>query len=176
MTQDNNGSREEKRDDHRPKVNPVLAHLEAIATGIKWLTRKPMTLMYPDMEEKKPEYFRGFIIFNYDKCIGCSLCAQVCPPRAIHMYRVPGDKRIRPGYDAGRCIHCGLCTDICPTDALGVSPVHDEVFEQVESMDFDPVEWHIISKKLVEEHAKRKRKLVITRVDEEVGLRYEPVE
>ncbi len=133
-----------------------------------------MTLMFPTVEEVKPEFFRGIILFDYDKCIGCSLCAQICPARAIKMYRVPGDKRIRPGYDAGRCIYCGLCTDICPTDALEASERFDHVFESLEQMEWDPIDWAIFSQKEREVEKKPPRPRVRVTTDEEVGLRYEP--
>ncbi|BES81884.1 4Fe-4S binding protein [Pyrodictium abyssi] len=158
----------------RPRVNPVRGHLEAILAAARQMLRPPITLRYPDVEEARPEHYRGIILFDYDKCIGCTLCAQICPSRAIKMYRVPGDKRMRPGYDIGRCIFCGLCTDICPTDALETSIVHDKSFEDVESMDLDPVDWALYSRKLREEIASPRKPRVKPVVDEEVGLRYEP--
>ncbi|ABM80059.1 NuoI/complex I 23 kDa subunit family protein [Hyperthermus butylicus] len=157
----------------RPKAGIVSGHVSAISAALRRASKKPMTLMYPTVEEEKPQLFRGFILYDYDKCIGCSLCAQICPARAIKMYRVPGDKRLRPGYDVGRCIYCGLCTDICPTDALILSDRFDHVFEKLEDMIFDPIDWAQISKKIREEKPTRKR--VRTLVDEEVGLRYEPI-
>ncbi|KSW12074.1 hypothetical protein CF15_04665 [Pyrodictium occultum] len=168
----------ERRDKGRagrrpPRVNPVKGHLDAILTVARRMLHPPMTLQYPDVEEEKPEYYHGIILFDYNKCIGCTLCAQVCPSRAIKMFRVPGDKRMRPGYDIGRCIFCGLCADICPTDALETSIVHDKVFEKLETMDLDPVDWAIYSRKLREEIKKPSRPRVRARVDEKAGLRYE---
>jgi len=156
----------------RPKTGVIAGHIAAISAALKRGSKKPMTLMYPTVEEVKPQFFRGIILFDYDKCIGCSLCAQICPARAIKMYRVPGDKRIRPGYDVGRCIYCGLCTDICPTDALENSDRFDHVFDTLDKMEWDPIDWAIFSKKIREERPARPR--VRTIVDEEVGLRYEP--
>jgi len=164
----------EPRRGRRPRVNPVRGHLDAILAAARQMLKPSITLRYPDVEEAKPEHYRGIILFDYDKCIGCSLCAQICPSRAIKMHHVPGDKRMRPGYNLGRCIFCGLCTDICPTDALETSIIHDRSFETVESMIFDPVDWTLYSRRLREEAEKPPRPRVRTVVDEEVGLRYEP--
>ena len=153
-----------------PAPNPVRGHLEAIGAALRQLARPGMAMPL-DAEDARVPGYRGVILFYYDKCIGCSLCAQVCPSRAIKMYRVPGDKKIRPGYDVGRCIFCGLCVDICPVDALEESIIHDKVYEDVPSMDMDPVEWAVWSEKiLAEQRAPRPRLRAV--VDPERGLRY----
>ena len=153
----------------------MRGHLGAIGAALRQLARKPMTIMFPDYQEARPPGYRGVILFDYGKCIGCSLCAQICPARAIKMYRVPGDKRIRPGYNVGRCIFCGLCVDICPTDALSYSSVHDRVYEDIPSMDMDPVDWALWSREVEREEAQPRPRLKPV-VDEETGLRYIVVE
>lgn len=159
----------------RPRINPVKAHINAITAAVNRLLKPPITIMFPDYEEAWPEGFRGFILLDYDKCIGCSLCAQICPARAIKMYTVPEDKRPRPGYNVGRCIFCGLCVDVCPTDALRHSFVHDEVYSEVAAMDMDPIDWALWSKKIGEKERTPRPRLKPV-VDEEVGLRYVEVE
>ncbi|RUM47841.1 MAG: NADH-quinone oxidoreductase subunit I [Hyperthermus sp.] len=154
--------------------NRLRSHVDALATAVSRLTKSPMTFFYPDYEEDKPYGYRGVILYSNEKCIGCSLCAQICPARALKMYRVPGDKRLRPGYDLGRCIFCGLCTDICPTDALELSSVHDKVFDSLESMVMDPVDWTLWSRKVRGEEMARGRKMRVW-IDEDKGLRYEEV-
>ena len=150
--------------------------MDALLAAVSRALRKPMTLMYPDVEEQHPPGYRGIIVYNYDKCIACSLCARICPPRAIKMHRVPGDKKIRPGYDMGRCIFCGYCVDICPTEALSYSWVHDKAFYRIEEMVFDPIDWAKYSRQVLEEQKRRESRHNRVRVviDEEVGLRYEP--
>ena len=63
-----------------------------------------------------------------EKCIGCELCAGVCPARCIYVRGAdnPPDAPVSPGERYGfvyeinylRCIHCDLCVEACPTEAI----------------------------------------------------------
>jgi len=63
-----------------------------------------------------------------EKCIGCELCAWVCPADAIFVEAGDNthDEQYSPGERYGRvyqinylrCIFCGLCIEACPTRAL----------------------------------------------------------
>ena len=63
-----------------------------------------------------------------EKCIGCELCAGVCPARCIYVRgkENPPDAPVSPGERYGyvyeinmlRCIFCGLCVEACPTEAI----------------------------------------------------------
>jgi NADH-quinone oxidoreductase subunit I len=63
-----------------------------------------------------------------EKCIGCELCAGVCPARCIYVRGRdnPPDSPVSPGERFGfvyeinylRCIHCDLCVEACPTEAI----------------------------------------------------------
>ena len=44
-------------------------------------------------------------------CMGCGVCAQICPGGAITL-------RGRPEFDYGRCIQCFCCIELCPQGAL----------------------------------------------------------
>lgn len=54
------------------------------------------------------------ILFNKDKCTGCTACIKVCPTEAI---RVTRSKAVI--YDL-RCIDCGRCVATCPNHAYSV--------------------------------------------------------
>ncbi len=86
-----------------------------------------VTRQYP--EEKRPAFpnFKGHHGFlkNDDgtlKCVGCGICAGVCPSKAIRVYTEEGERheKVVTGYqiDAFRCIYCGLCQEACPKDAI----------------------------------------------------------
>lgn len=47
-----------------------------------------------------------------EKCIGCTLCVQNCPVKAIQMV---GNKAV---IDPSKCINCGLCASKCPVKAI----------------------------------------------------------
>jgi NADH-quinone oxidoreductase subunit I len=81
----------------------------------------------------KPIRLHGRHVLNryedgMEKCIGCELCAGVCPARCIYVRGAdndPGDP-VSPGERYGfvyeinylRCIHCDLCIEACPTEAI----------------------------------------------------------
>jgi formate hydrogenlyase subunit 6/NADH:ubiquinone oxidoreductase subunit I len=57
----------------------------------------------------------GEVVFDDEKCSGCTLCAQACPAKAIVME----DKRpqLKP-RGQNECISCGDCVAICPEAAI----------------------------------------------------------
>jgi NADH-quinone oxidoreductase subunit I len=85
--------------------------------------------------EKRPKgvRFHGRHVLNryedgMEKCIGCELCAGVCPAQCIYVRgadNIPEDP-VSPGERYGfvyeinylRCIHCDLCVEACPTEAI----------------------------------------------------------
>lgn len=46
-------------------------------------------------------------------CVGCGVCEQVCPVRAISVAQVAR-------VDGTRCTGCGRCVAECPRGALGL--------------------------------------------------------
>ena len=95
--------------------------------------RPRVTTSYPDEKRPKPERFHGRHVLNryedgMEKCIGCELCAGVCPAQCIYVRGAdnPPDAPVSPGERYGfvyeinylRCIHCDLCVEACPTEAI----------------------------------------------------------
>lgn len=59
---------------------------------------------------------------NKDACMGCGLCVEVCPGRAIKLI----DEK--PVFDYTKCFYDGKCMNVCPNDALIVSKTGWQVF------------------------------------------------
>jgi len=91
----------------------------------------------------KPERFHGRHVLNryedgMEKCIGCELCAGVCPARCIYVRGADNapDNPVSPGERYGyiyeinylRCIHCDLCVEACPTQAITESKLFEFSF------------------------------------------------
>lgn len=49
---------------------------------------------------------------DYDTCIGCGMCAKVCPEGCIVI------KDGKPHTDYSYCKGCGLCAKVCPVGAI----------------------------------------------------------
>jgi NADH-quinone oxidoreductase subunit I len=92
-----------------------------------------VTVEYPKAKRVKAERLHGRHVLNryedgMEKCIGCELCAGVCPARCIYVRGEdnPPDDPVSPGERYGfiyeinylRCIHCDLCVEACPTEAI----------------------------------------------------------
>jgi NADH-quinone oxidoreductase subunit I len=86
-----------------------------------------------DQKHPKAERLHGRHVLNryedgMEKCIGCELCAGVCPARCIYVRGQDNDPAAptSPGERFGfvyeinylRCIHCDLCVEACPTEAI----------------------------------------------------------
>ena len=55
---------------------------------------------------------------DYDACIHCDRCKQVClcDPEILDGVLSGATKRV----EAGDCMLCGKCVDTCPTKALSI--------------------------------------------------------
>ncbi len=47
-----------------------------------------------------------------EKCIGCKICLNVCPVKAVSMNKDKAE------IDNDKCIDCSKCIQFCPKDAI----------------------------------------------------------
>ena len=102
-------------------------------SGGRLFKRKKRNAATMDEKIAKPERLHGRHVLNryedgMEKCIGCELCAAVCPAKCIHVRGADNDPAnpTSPGERFGwiyeinylRCIHCDLCVEACPTEAI----------------------------------------------------------
>lgn len=96
-----------------------------------------------DLKRPKPPRAHGRHVLNryedgMEKCIGCELCAGVCPAKCIYVRGADNrpDAPTSPGERYGfvyeinylRCIHCDLCVEACPTEAITESKLFEFSF------------------------------------------------
>ena len=110
-----------------------MGYLDGFRITAKNLGEARVTTQYPDEKREKPARLHGRHVLNryedgMEKCIGCELCAGVCPANCIYVRGAdnPEDEPVSPGERYGyvyeinylRCIHCDLCVEACPTEAI----------------------------------------------------------
>jgi NAD(P)H-quinone oxidoreductase subunit I len=93
-----------------------------IGDTVRSLFRRPVTRPYPTVREDAPERLRGKLLWDAEKCTGCSLCVKDCPAQAIEIVMVDkADKRFVVHYHLDRCTFCSQCVVSCRTGALTMS-------------------------------------------------------
>jgi len=110
-----------------------VGRLSGFRVTLEQVFKPKVTGDYPNTKRPKPTRFHGRHVLNryedgMEKCIGCELCAGVCPARCIYVRGAdnPPDAPVSPGERYGfvyeinylRCIHCDLCVEACPTEAI----------------------------------------------------------
>jgi len=114
------------------------------ASALKYLVKKPVTIKVPKTYREASPRYRGFHINDWDKCIGCGTCSEICPTGAIRMVEVedlptePGKRNWRPAIDYGRCSFCALCVDVCTTGSLQMTREYIHIHEDPNTFFFLP--------------------------------------
>ncbi len=109
----------------------MLSILRSVWVVLKHTFHKRETVQYPDVKPALPPRYRGRIILSRDpdggeRCVGCYLCAAVCPVACIALQATEDENGRRyPEFfriNFSRCIFCGFCEDACPTYAIQLTP------------------------------------------------------
>ncbi|MHC1631739.1 MAG: CoB-CoM heterodisulfide reductase HdrA2 [Methanotrichaceae archaeon] len=113
-----------------PKMRPVEAHVDGVfiagcASGPKEIqvsiaqggaaAAKAMRLLIKGELALDPVT----AVVNLEKCIGCKLCVDTCPSKAISV-----DKTAY--VDEASCKGCGTCAAACPVDAIDMRLFSDQ--------------------------------------------------
>ena len=101
--------------------------IKGLTLTIRYFFSKPVTLRYPEVRYELPERFRGAQVLKRhpdgkERCVGCGLCAEICPSKAITIETSegPDHSKVVDRYqiDLGLCIYCCFCQEVCPVDAV----------------------------------------------------------
>ena len=126
--------------------------LKGLGVTFKELFKKSVTDKYPKEFRYKPQRFHGRHVLNRhedgsEKCIGCELCAGVCPADCIYVRGEdnPEENPVSPGERYGfiyeinmlRCIYCALCVEACPTEAITMTSLFEMSVQNREEAIFD---------------------------------------
>jgi len=113
-------------------MNHLRGAAKALNITLKNFFRSPVTVGIRAHETRSKRYKASFALVHdehdEEACIGCKMCAKICPSEVITV--VPAGRAESPvtgkkrGYcedfvlDLQACIYCELCVQVCPTDAI----------------------------------------------------------
>jgi NADH-quinone oxidoreductase subunit I len=120
----------------RKTISKILSMIYGLFIVLKYGFKRPITIKYPEQKLKVAARFRGRHYLTkwedgLERCVGCELCAIVCPAQAIYVKPAengPGNvhshgERYASDFQINmiRCIYCGYCEEACPTGAIILS-------------------------------------------------------
>jgi NADH-quinone oxidoreductase subunit I len=101
--------------------------LQGLAVTFKQWVSPPVTRQYPKEKREPFPGSRGLhaLVRNPDgkeKCVGCGLCAAMCPSQCINIYTSEGEdhQKVVDRYEIEvlRCVYCAFCVEACPYGAV----------------------------------------------------------
>ncbi len=101
--------------------------LQGLALTFRHGVSPSVTRQYPKEKREPFPGSRGLhaLVRNPDgkeKCVGCGLCAAMCPSQCINIYTSEGDdhQKVVDRYEIEvlRCVYCAFCVEACPYGAV----------------------------------------------------------
>lgn len=80
------------------------------------LRRGTVSYPLPHTHRCTSDQYRGLIVNDAERCVGCAQCAYVCPSAAIEVER-SGDTYTWT-YNPSKCAFCGRCIERCKPHTL----------------------------------------------------------
>lgn len=117
-------------------IKKIISMMGGLLIVLKYAFKKPVTIRYPEVKRKLPARSKGRHYLTkwedgLERCVGCELCAIVCPSQAIYVKPAENDpekphsrgERYASDFQINmlRCIYCGYCEEACPTGAIILS-------------------------------------------------------
>jgi NADH-quinone oxidoreductase subunit I len=108
--------------------------------------RTIVTRRYPKVKRPAEPGFRGLHALAKDekghmKCVGCGMCAAICPSKCIHIHTAegPDNKKYVTGYriEVLRCVYCALCVEACPYGAVVLTEHYEYANYSRKDFDYD---------------------------------------
>jgi NADH-quinone oxidoreductase subunit I len=106
----------------------MMPIVKGLALTLRRMFSKPVTRRYPKEKREAAFGYRGLHALVRDpqtglaKCVGCGLCAAVCPSRCINIHTADGTDHTkvvnRYEIEVLRCVFCGFCMEACPFGAV----------------------------------------------------------
>jgi len=120
----------------------IFQAIRTIASGLRvtlpYNFARTVVVQYPDVEPVLQPRYRGFHVYQIERCIACEACAKSCPAACLSLAKT-GPRKMDKSRDIavggaiteykinhGTCLFCGLCTEVCPTECLKMGSIHDD--------------------------------------------------
>ena len=104
--------------------------LQGMALTLRTMFTHAVTVQYPKEKRTIAPGFRGQHALvkqagtSKAKCVGCGLCATICPSQCISVTRSKGEVS-NYQIEILRCIYCGFCVEACPYGAISLTESYE---------------------------------------------------